>query len=255
MFFLVTDQFFLRLLDPHLQLRQLLRQPVGGAHRGIHARFVILFDVSIDQSIDRFGRQHGVGTGEPNLQQSRPRNRIDLQRSMEFSHQGGFLMRLNVPVLCRGPVGRGTGRDRFLAHKCRIGIQIQVADDQLGDRVALQNVGLRIHCDHVIVIGIASAGIGVFQPSCVGALAIDYHAPYRVINWRSRKGNHGSKHQRHQHRRQNCPLVPKYDGPVIPQTGNVAHRGVIGRGESSALCGTRCLQIAIGRHQCPKGPI
>ena len=50
-----------------------------------------------------------------------------------------------------------------LAGECRIGIEVQPPDHKFGDGIALQNVGLRIHGNHVVVIGIAAAGIGAFQ--------------------------------------------------------------------------------------------
>ena len=103
---------------------------------------------------------------------------------MELPHERGFPMRFNVTAIGRRRVGSaGYGAAAF-AGKGRVGVQVQLTDDQLGDGIALQNVGLRVHRDHVVIVGIARAGVGTLQARCVGPLAIDHDPPNRFVNRR-----------------------------------------------------------------------
>jgi hypothetical protein len=77
--FLIANQLFLRFLNFHLQFGQLLGEPVGGSHGGIEAGLVILLDVGVDQRVDRFGGETGIGAGEPDFEQSSAGDGVDLR--------------------------------------------------------------------------------------------------------------------------------------------------------------------------------
>ena len=64
MFFLIANEFFLRLFHLELKLRELLSEPVGGACGGIEAGFVILLDVSVNETIDGLGGDVWIRAGE-----------------------------------------------------------------------------------------------------------------------------------------------------------------------------------------------
>ena len=65
--FLVAHQFFLRRFHFHLQIHQLFREPVGGLHGGIEARFEIVLRIRAHQGIDHDGGQVFVGAAEATL--------------------------------------------------------------------------------------------------------------------------------------------------------------------------------------------
>ena len=101
---------------------------------------------------------------------------------MKLADQSRFLMGFDFAGLTLGGSGSGVRLDCAFAGKYRIGIEVQLPDDQFCDGIALQNVGLRIHGNHVVVGGIAAAGVGVLETCRVRTLAIDHHPAHRLVN-------------------------------------------------------------------------
>ena len=91
-------------------------------------------------------------------------------------YQAGFAVRLDAPRFDRRRVGRA-GAGTALAGEGRIGIKIQFPDDQLRDGIALQNMRLRIHRDHIVVTGIIPTAVRIFHARGLGTLPVDTTRP------------------------------------------------------------------------------
>ena len=87
MVFLVLDQLLLGGFDLHLQIHQLLGEPVRCLHGGFEAGFEVLLDVSARQRIHNLGCKLFIGTEVVNVNDASVRLQHDSKASLKAGQQ------------------------------------------------------------------------------------------------------------------------------------------------------------------------
>ena len=144
--FLITDQFFLRCLHLHLQVDELLREPVGGLHGGFKLGLEVLLDVGGGQRIDGTGGQLRVGAVVVNLDDAGIGNQGYVQVAAKRTQQGGSAVRIGL---------QGIGdqvRLLLLGMSTELGtlVEIELADDLEREQIALQNADFGVEIALVV---------------------------------------------------------------------------------------------------------
>ena len=150
-FFLVLHQFFLRGLDLHLQIDQLLRQPVGGLHGGLKAGLEVLLDVGADQGIYDAGGEILVGAAVVDFDDSGIGNQSDPKTALKSCEQGGGLFRVRLQRI-GGEAQRVWMESASPPPNSGLLVEIQLLDHLQGQQIALQNSYFGIEVGGIVVV-------------------------------------------------------------------------------------------------------
>ncbi len=146
--FLVAHQLFLRGFHLHLQVDELLGEPVGGLHGGFELRLEVLLDIGGGQRIDRARGQLRVGAVVVNLDDARVGNQGDMQVAAKRAQQ----RRCAVGIVLQG-IGDEV-RLLFLGMAAELGtlVEIELTDDLEREQIALQDADLGVEVALVVVV-------------------------------------------------------------------------------------------------------
>ena len=91
MLFLIAYELFLGRFHFHLQIDELLLEPVRRLHGGIESGLEIIFDVSLHQRIDDSGCFLGIRAAVVDFNDAGTRNESNSQTPLKTAHHGSGL--------------------------------------------------------------------------------------------------------------------------------------------------------------------
>ena len=197
--FLILHQFLLRCFYFHLQVDELLGEPIGGLHGGFEFGLEILLNIGTGERVHNLRGKIRIGAAVMNINDASIGNESYTQAAFEGSQNCRGACRIGLQSI-RSQVRRGIRR----ASELRALVQVQLLDHLQREQITLQNSDFGIKIGGIVVIHSQSAA-GVFEVNQPGINFIDRDPTARFVNRGCLQGGdrdqRENSHQAEQHRK------------------------------------------------------
>ena len=148
--FLIAHQFLLRGFHFHLQVDELLGQPVGSLHRGFESGLEIVLLIGLHQRVHHILGSLRVRATEMDFHDAGVGEEGDLEISFEGRQQ-----RRGSRRICLQRIGsqiQRRGKRRRFPSEIRPLIEVQFLNDLQRQEIALQNLNFRFHFRGIVIV-------------------------------------------------------------------------------------------------------